>query len=88
MPIASYLILPDPEHLTELLTALRHDPDCVRAFPDQDQRMIVAVLDTPDAGSHKAAFERLRQLPGIFSLNLTFAWDDPETGEQSHAHPS
>ncbi|RMF14530.1 MAG: hypothetical protein D6761_09370 [Candidatus Dadabacteria bacterium] len=88
MPISSYLILPDPERLHDLLATLQQDPDCVRAFPDNERRMIVAVFDTPDTDSHKTAFERLRQLPGIFSLNLTFAWDDPETGEQSHAHPS
>lgn len=77
MPIFSYLAIPKAhatESLCSELSALAH----CEVIPSENQDVLVLVTDTPDDATEKKLQERLKTLPSLQSLSLTFGYDEKE----------
>lgn len=77
MPIFSYLAIPragDRELMCEEISAL----EFCQIIPAENQDVIVLVTDTPDDDTEKKLQEKLKRLPSVQSLSLTFGYDEKE----------
>ena len=84
MPICSYLIQADNQRLDRVLGAINDVPGCSAAV-SADQRAVILVTDTPDLQAEARLQRRLRRLPGVDGLVLTFGYTEPENLEQMAA---
>lgn len=85
MPIFSYLAIPKNGAKTALYAELRATTGC-EPISATNQEVIILVTDTPDATAEKLLQERLRNLPSLQALSMTFGHNDevqpgPERGD-------
>lgn len=85
MPVCSYVVYPvrgRKDALKEELSAL---PGC-EVTPAENAELLVLVTDTADDRQEEAMQSKLRSLPDIQCLNLTFGQvEHKENVEQDHA---
>ncbi len=75
MPIFSYLAIPKA-HATESLSSELSALDHCQVIPSENQDVLVLVTDTPDDATEKNLQKRLKALPSLQSLSLTFGYDE------------
>lgn len=72
MPICSYLVYPVTGKSGELKRTLGTIPGCeIRESDNRD--MMILVTDTPDARREEALQEKLKSIPSIQCMAMTFA---------------
>jgi len=75
MPVFSYLAYPAKGEKQSLYNALSALADCEVMAADKEE-VLVLVTDTPDAAAEKALQNRLKALPSLLSLSMTFGHRD------------
>ena len=71
MPILSYLALPHSGAMEQLCTDLA-TMECCEIIPSDNQEVVVLITDTPDEETEKSLRKKLRNLPSLQSLSMTF----------------
>ncbi len=71
MPILSYLVLPQAGAMEQLCTDLSAI-ECCEVIPSDNEEVIVLVTDTPDDNTEKTLQKKLKNLPSLQSISMTF----------------
>ena len=81
MPVFSYLAIPTEGNKEALCTALESTDYC-EIIPADNQEVVVLITDTPDKETDKRLLAKLKQLPCLQSLSMTYGHaDDNRTGK-------
>ena len=85
MPVLSYIAIPRTGAKNELLTALNSMQFC-EAFPADNEDILVLVTDAPDDNTDKELHARLKNLPNLESLSMTFGYNDEQHLEEGDGY--
>ena len=81
MPVLSYLAIPKTGAKDQLLAVLNSIQFC-EAIPADNQDVLVLVTDTPDKDSENTLQKKLKGLPALESLSMTFGYNDEQPLEE------
>ncbi len=82
MPVFGYLAIPNKGAIKELQAELSALPHC-KVIPADNREVLVLVTDAPGESEDKKLQKRLRAIPSLQSLSMTFGHGDEQQSEKN-----